>query len=208
MSPLAVSADTSRVRFQSFDAAKLQSISTNLLAGNITRDEARAAVIDVMLQRIRCSRVSLWRFDGRAGALSLMCFAAKTATGALCTEQSHLGQAEFGEYFDILASQGVYACTDAMNDPHLQPMREHYLLRYGVLSMLDAAFLVNGRVYGVVCCEQTDAMRVWRPDEITALRANVARVAMLLAAADDPILWSSPSLPMTPLRTDTDQRRR
>ena len=196
------------MQFQSFDAAKLQSISINLVAGNITRDEARAAVIDVMLQRIRCSRVSLWRFDGHGGTLSLMCFAAKTATGALCTDQSHLAQAEFGEYFDILASLGVYACTDAMNDPHLQPMREHYLLRYGVLSMLDAAFLVNGRIYGMVCCEQTDAMRVWRPDEINALRANVARLAMLLATADDPILWSSPSLPMTPLRPDTDQRRR
>lgn len=208
MSRPAVSVDTSRVQFQSFDAAKLQSISINLVAGNITRDEARAAVIDVMLQRIRCSRVSLWRFDGHGGTLSLMCFAAKTATGALCTDQSHLAQAEFGEYFDILASLGVYACTDAMNDPHLQPMREHYLLRYGVLSMLDAAFLVNGRIYGMVCCEQTDAMRVWRPDEINALRANVARLAMLLATADDPILWSSPSLPMTPLRPDTDQRRR
>ena len=208
MSRPAVSVDTPRVRFQSFDAAKLQSISANLVAGTITRDEARAAVIDVMLQRIRCSRVSLWRFDGHGGELSLMCFAAKTATGALCTDESHLAQAEFGEYFDILASQGVYASTDAMNDPHLQPMREHYLLRYGVRSMLDAAFLVNGRVYGMVCCEQTDAMRVWRPDEISDLRANVARLAMLLAAADDPILWSSPSLPMTPLRLEPDQRRR
>ena len=208
MSPAAVSTDTPRVRFQALDAAKLTAISADLVAAKLTRDEARAAVIDVIIHRNHCSRVSLWRFDLHAGGLALLCFAAKTAGGELCTDESRLEQAEFCDYFDILATQGVYASSDAMNDPHLQPMREHYLLRYGVLSMLDAAFLVNGRVYGVVCCEQTDAVRVWRPNEITNLRANVAKLAMLLAAADDPILWGSPSLPMVPLRPEPAQRRR
>ncbi len=196
------------MRFQAIDAALLQTISTDCVTGAISRDEARAAVIDVIINRTRCSRVSLWRFDGVHGELSLLCFAAKTATGELDTRESRLDQTEFRDYFDALVNQGVYASTDAMQDPNLQAMRENYLLRHGVLSMLDAAFLVNGRVYGMVCCEQTDAMRVWRADEVIDLRANVSKLAMLMAGADDPALWGSPSLPMTPMRPDGDDRRR
>ena len=86
-----------------------------------------------------------------------------------------------------------------MHDPHLQPMRENYLLPGKVLSMLDSAFTVNGRAYGMVCCEQTDSRRDWHAEEIRDLRALVAKLALLMAAAGDEALWASPSRPMAPV---------
>jgi GAF domain-containing protein len=78
-------------------------------------------------------------------------------------------------------------------------MREHYLLPNNVLSMLDAAVTVNGRAYGMVCCEQTDRMREWRAEEIRDLRALAAKLALLMAASGDEALWASPSRPMVPI---------
>ena len=78
-------------------------------------------------------------------------------------------------------------------------MRDNYLLPNDVRSMLDAAFLVNGRVYGMVCCERTRQVRPWRADDVHALRAIVARLALLMAGANDPVLWASPSVAMAPL---------
>jgi GAF domain-containing protein len=179
--------------------ARLQDISAAFYTGKIDRDEARSRVIDVVFARLACSRVSLWRFDGEADDLSLLCFAAKSAGGPLITTGSTLRGAEYRDYFAGLVKNGTYVVADAMADPNLQPMRSNYLLPNRVRSMLDAAVMVNGRAYGMVCCEQTDAMRQWRVDEIAALRAITGKLALLMAGAADAALRASPSLPLAPI---------
>ena len=74
-------------------------------------------------------------------------------------------------------------------------MREPYLVANNVLSLLDAAFMLNGRAYGMVCCEETDAPRDWRAGDVLALRAIVTRLALLMSGASDSVLWATPSLP-------------
>ena len=187
------------------DAGQLQDIAAAFYAGKTSRDEARSAVIDVIIARLQCSRVSLWRFDVGAGELSLLCFASKTAGGSLDTRESHLLETQYRDYFDELVRTGMYVAADAMADANLQPMREQYLVRNGVLAMLDATFMVNGRAFGMVCCEQTDALRQWRAEEIADLRAIVMKLALLMAGAGDPALWGSPSLPMVPIPTVPNQ---
>ena len=49
-------------------------------------------------------------------------------------------------------------------------MHASYLEPHRIVSMLDAACMVNGRAFSVVCCEQTDAPRHWRRTDVTALR--------------------------------------
>ena len=183
----------------SAELTRLEDIGRAFYAGKISRNEARSAVIDAVLQRMRCSRVSLWRFDEETSGRSLLCFAAKATGAELDVTERRLRESEYRDYFDSLVNNGMFVSTDAMADPLLRPMRERYLVANGVCSLLDAAFLVNGRAYGMVCCEQTDAIRRWRADEITALRAMVAKLAMLMATARDEALWNSPWLPMKPL---------
>ena len=179
--------------------ARLQEIGTAFYSGAYSRDEARAAVINVISGQLQCSRVSLWRFDGMPGALSLLCLASKQTGAELVTTERSLLETEYRDYFDVLVRTGTYVCHDTAHDPHLQPMRDNYLLPGKVLSMLDAAFTVNGRAYGMVCCEQTDRVREWRADEVRDLRAIVAKLALLMAAAGDEALWAAPSRPMSPI---------
>ena len=82
-----------------------------------------------------------------------------------------------------------------MNDPALQAMREPYLVPNNVRSLLDAAFMLNGRAYGMVCCEETAAPRDWRAGDVLALRAIVTRLALLMSGAPESVLWTTPSLP-------------
>jgi GAF domain-containing protein len=179
--------------------ARLQDIGTAFYAGSCSRDEARSAVIDVISDQLQCSRVSLWRFDGKPGALTLLCLASKVRGGELVTSERSLLETEYRDYFDVLVRTGMYVGHDTMHDPHLRPMREHYLLPGNVLSMLDSAITVNGRAYGMVCCEQTDRMREWRAEDIRDLRALAAKLALLMAASGDEALWASPSRPMVPI---------
>ena len=96
----------------------------------------------------------MWKFDRVGDELTLLCFASKTADGVFDTSERRLRRAEYIDYFNSLVDAAAYASVDAMNDPVLQPMRESYLVANNVVSMLDAAFVLNNRTYGMVCCEE------------------------------------------------------
>jgi len=189
------------------DAARLQKILSRFYAGQSSRDEARDGVLDVVLERIGCDRVSLWKFDGADGELTLLCFASKRAGGRLDTSESRLAQDEYQDYFNALIERGTFVSADAMNDPALAPMRESYLVAHHVVSLLDAAFSLNGRAYGMICCESTTAPREWRAVDVAALRAIVTRLAVLMAGEPESALWQTPSRSLRPLPSQTPQRR-
>jgi GAF domain-containing protein len=178
---------------------QLQSIAANFYTQKIDRNTARSEVIDVFLSELQCSRVSLWRFDGEPGSMRLLCFAAKIAGEPLDTAPGQLLEHEYADYFDHLITSGIYVCHDALADAHLLPMRKNYLAPNHVCSLLDGAFMLNGRAYGMVCCEQTDAPRRWHADDVAALRAMVGKVALIMASANDTELWKTPSLSMDPI---------
>ena len=191
----------------SSDATRLQEILGEFYAGQTSRDEARAAVIDVVLARLHCARVSLWKFAGADGELSLMCFAAKAAGCAFIAAEQRLLQHEYRDYFNALIQRGTYQSDDAMADPALQPMRESYLVANHVVSMLDAAFLLTGRAYGMVCCEETAALRSWSAADAVALRAIVTKLALMMSGAPESALWQTPSLPLRDLTGGAESRR-
>src|SRR5829696_6741304 len=107
---------------QEADGARLQEILGRFYAGEIDRNACRSAVIDVVLARIPCQRVSMWKFEGSPGRLQLLCFASKTAGGALDTAPRRLAQSEYRDYFNALVERGTYVSGDALNDPALQRM--------------------------------------------------------------------------------------
>ena len=180
---------------QEQDTGRVQELLGAFYAGRIDRDGVRGAVMDVILGRIGCQRVSMWKFEGGAGRLDLLCFAAKNAGGPIDTRDRRLTQSEYRDYFRALIERGTYVSGDAMNDPALAAMRESYLVPNRVRSLLDAAFMLNGRAYGMVRCEQTDALRDWRAGDVMALRAIVTRLALLMSGQSDSVLWTTPSLP-------------
>jgi hypothetical protein len=196
---------------QAEDSARLQDLLGELYAERAARAETQSAVVDVVLARLRCARVSMWKFDRVGDELTLLCFASKTADGVFDTSERRLRRAEYIDYFNSLVDSAAYASVDAMNDPALQPMRESYLVANNVVSMLDAAFVLNNRTYGMVCCEEPQR-RDWTTGDTVSLRAIVNKIALLMWNAPDTILLRTPSLPLRVLvhedpRTPIDRRR-
>jgi hypothetical protein len=202
-----------RVTPQAEDSARLQKLLGDLYADRIPRTEARAAVLDVYLERIRCARVSIWKFEGTGDDLTLTCFASKSANGVFDESiQARLSRDEYIHYFNGLVDSGIYMSVDAMNDPALQAMRERYLVPYNVVSMLDAAVVLNNRTYGMVCCEEP-YRREWQKADAMALRAIVNKLVLLMWNAPDASLQNSPSLPLRAMGSEAeppppDPRRR
>ena len=196
---------------QAEDSARLQELLGEMYAERKPRAETQSAVIDVVLARLRCARVSMWKFDGSGDDLTLLCFASKTADGVFDTSERRLHRPEFIDFFNSLVDAGTYVSVDAMNDPALRPLHASYLVAYNVVSMLDAAFVLNNRAYGMVCCEEPQR-REWKPGDVVSLRAIVNKIALLMWNAPDPVLLKTPSLPLRVLlqqeRSVPPERRR
>ena len=180
---------------QAEDSARLQELLGDMYAERTPRADTQSAVFDVVLARLHCARVSMWKFDRVGDELTLLCFASKTAAGVFDTSERRLHRPEFIDYFNSLVDAGTYMSVDAMNDPVLQPMRENYLVANNVVSMLDAAFVLNNRTYGMVCCEEPH-QREWKASDVVSLRAIVNKIALLMWNAPDPVLLKTPSLPL------------
>ena len=196
---------------QAEDSARLQELLGELYAERAARAETQSAVLDVILARLRCARVSMWKFDRQGDELTLLCFASKTADGVFDTSERRLRRTEYIDYFNSLVDSATYASVDAMTDPVLQPMREIYLVANNVVSMLDAAFVLNNRCYGMVCCEEP-MRRDWTPGDTVSLRSIVNKIALLMWNAPDTVLHKTPSLPLRiqldgEPKAPTDRRR-
>jgi hypothetical protein len=202
-----------RVTPQAEDSARLQKLFGDLYAERMPRDEMRAAVFEVIRQRVRCARVSMWKFEGSSDDLELVCFATKTARGDFRFEiQGRLQRDEFIHYLNGLVDSGIYMSTDALNDPVLQAMREHYLIAHNVVALLAAAVIVNNRTYGMVCCEEP-YRREWQVGDAAAVRAIINKISLLMWNAPDAKLLNSPSLPLRTILSEPeapppDPRRR
>src|SRR6476620_11838204 len=164
---------------QAEDSARLQELLGEMYSERAARTETQSAVLDVVLARLRCARVSMWKFDRVGDELTLLCFASKTAAGVFDTSERRLRRTEYIDYFNSLVDASTYVSVDAMNDPVLQPMRENYLVANNVVSMLDAAFVLNNRTYGMVCCEEPQR-REWTAGDTVLLKTPALPLRVLL----------------------------
>ena len=164
------------------DHATLQALASAFNAGQMTMWEAAAAALQTLIDRVHCSRVSLWRFDLDSGTRALRCFAAKRNGEALLPDHTQLAEGQYRDYFAALVLSGVFVANDASAEPRLAAMRGQFLAEHRVGALLDIAVTINGRAYGIVCCEQIPGPRDWQPEDVAAARAVVSRATLLIAA--------------------------
>lgn len=162
---------------------RLRRLGLALADGQLKRQAYRLAMLALLREQFDCSRTSLWRFSGQPGDLRLVCRASVGQGGDNALLGAELDQAQYGAYFAKLAREGVFACEDCEREPALAPLRAAYLDAQRVRALLDVSFDVNGRLYGVLCCEQAELPRAWRPAEIAALLRFGRMVSLQVARA-------------------------
>ena len=203
---------------QPSDLAPLQAIASAFSAGQISLWEATGEVLQALMDRLQCSRVSLWGFELEGGQRVLRCVAFKLAHQGLTCDATLLREDQYRDYFSALIRTGVFVADDMRNEPALAAMRTPFLDAHHIGALLDVAVTINGRAYGIVCCEQIPGPRHWLPDDIAAARAAVSRAALLIASEPSVAFEAIASVALEPLdapkspgataRAARDQERR
>lgn len=151
-------------------AERLRQLAAAHSSGTLSADDFLQQVCVVAAERLHCNRASLWRFETEGVRRSLRCLAMHDEQPAASIVGSELVESEYRDYFAALSETGVFESADAFTDPRLAKMRDSYLLPLNVRALLDVAFNVNGRTFGILCCEQVGEQREWRSQDIAEIR--------------------------------------
>ncbi|MCK9372763.1 MAG: EAL domain-containing protein [Sulfuricurvum sp.] len=119
--------------------------------------------LEITASTLQIERVSVWLFDTDQGGI--VCQDLYNAKNGTHEHGMVLEQAHYPEYFDTLLRGGIIDVQDAQHDPRTSEFTETYLKPLGIQSMLDMPIIQNGKVIGVVCCEQVGSLRGWKPEE-------------------------------------------
>jgi len=166
----------------SFDM-RVRRLGADLTSGVIGRLEHRRLTAQMLQERFACSRVGLWRLFGEPGQRMMRCIASYSREDGHVPGGDVLREHEYRGYMAILSQQGVFVCEDTRSDPRLAAMRARYLLPRAAHSIMDAAFMLNGQAWGVLCCEQSTP-RAWTPTEVAALRRCAVSIGLHVARLD------------------------
>ena len=134
--------------------------------------ESAAAMLDV-------ERVGIWFFTPDRSAIR--CHELFERTSQAHTSGTELTAVRYPVYFKALDTERTVTAHDARLDPRTSAFADHYLIPFGVTSMLDAPVRRLGQITGVVCFEHVGPQRFWTTEE----EAFASSIADLVAMAVD-----------------------
>ncbi|MEO0409258.1 MAG: ATP-binding protein, partial [Cyanobacteria bacterium P01_A01_bin.135] len=149
----------------------------------ITQGDLTAAFQELtnrIAELLQVERVSIWLFDSGHGAIH--CAQLFQLSQRRYSSGEVLAVTDYPAYFAAIAAYPILPVNDARADARTCEFTKGYLERYGIASMLDARFDVDGQCKGVICCEQVGSQRVWSQAEQNVVRSVSNLVSLAIEA--------------------------
>lgn len=127
-------------------------------------DASLRAITVAITEGLGVPRASIWFLDEKGTGIS--CADLYQARTAEHSSGVVLLARDFPAYFAYLAEERVLKADDARKDPATFEFEHVYCEPLDIYSLLDAPIRLNGKMVGVVCCEQTEKIREWTQSEV------------------------------------------
>jgi GAF domain-containing protein len=127
-----------------------------------TEAELSKRLCEVLADNLRVSRVSVWNLSEQNTILTRVHLHEDNATS---DEHVALKRSDFPSYFNALETQPFIMATNAQTHSDTKEFTESYLRPLQIYSMLDCPIVVENQVAGVICCENQQEPRDWKPED-------------------------------------------
>ncbi|MDN4166464.1 GAF domain-containing protein [Cytophagales bacterium LB-30] len=115
-------------------------------------------------QQLGISRVSIWLLEEAPLAIRRKFLYQTQQTSE--QEEAILTAELYAPYFEAIREEKYIAADDALSHPATRGFGPGYLKPLGIFSLLDCPILADGKILGVICCEQQQQARKWSVEEI------------------------------------------
>ena len=142
-------------------------------------DEAIRLIIQRTAEVLNCDRVSAWDYKIIGNEKYISCIELWIRSTHEFSSGTELGEDDCYTYLNALERDAVLVMNDVETDPRCVELMQEYLPAHNIKSMLDAPFLYNGQLAGVLCAEHVGEFREWSMEE----QHFIANMASLLSIA-------------------------
>ncbi|WP_300568187.1 PAS domain-containing protein [Flavobacterium sp.] len=116
---------------------------------------------------LNISRASIWEFEKD----KLVCKNFFNSTTETFEDQDDLLRVDLPNYFDALQKGIAIVADDAQKNNFTEDLNQKYLKPLDVRSILDVPIRENGILIGILCCENTGAIKHWSDNDVSFARS-------------------------------------
>jgi len=135
-------------------------------------------ICGVLAHTIGAQRTSVWKLEADHSALRCLILF-DSITGSFSQGQV-IDPKLYPNYFEAIQKENLVYAADTATDLRTMEMRKDYLLPAGIEALLDAGIKIDGKLVGIVSCEQVGSHRKWFADEEAFVSTLAAIVAQLM----------------------------
>ena len=128
-------------------------------------DEAVRLIIQRTAEVLNCDRVSAWDYKIIGNEKYIRCIELWVRSTKEFSSGTELGEDDCYAYLNALERDVVLAMHDVETDSRCVELMQEYLPAHNIKSMLDAPFLYDGQLAGVLCAEHVGEKREWSMEE-------------------------------------------
>lgn len=105
------------------------------------------------------TRFSIWKFDGKSNRI--ICIALHDIENSELNSVKSYAIDQIPIYVNAISSKRIISSTNAQEDPNLIELRNSYLIKNNIKSILDAQIIAEPEPIGIVCAENKNTIKKW-----------------------------------------------
>ena len=154
-------------------------VEESIVGGDMPR--ALLKITGVLSATVAASRASIWKVSDDGSALN--CISLYESGAHLASRDAVVNMREFPRYYETLMAESRIHAEEAQTDPRSSELVD-YFKEHGIVSILDAGILVDGKLVGVVSLEQAGKRAQWHADEESFVSTIAAIMGQLFASVE------------------------
>jgi hypothetical protein len=162
-------------------APKIDELCTQLNMGVITRGSFLEQCSRVAAEQIGCSRAGVWIFLETERGRQMRCLGIYDRAQGRMLKVEDRTELSAGPYFDELERMHHVMAHDARSHPATREFFDGSFADRGLVSLMAAAFSLNGRLFGAITCTQLHEPMAWSIRQLGILTRIGSRVTLALA---------------------------
>lgn len=140
--------------------------SRNINFGNVQASYEEICL--VAKDCLKISRVSIWEYNKKEDSITSNVY---LNDNGFSYNKITFKASDYPNYFKAFQNKSLVIATNATNDSDTSEFANTYLKKNNIKSLMDASFVQNGKLGGIICCEHQNIIKEWRAEDSIFLKA-------------------------------------
>lgn len=137
---------------------------------------------NIIYKTLDVSRVSIWAYDTFQHLI--VCVFATSNDKKKSTDMPVLNLDKYPLYFITLKNNRIIPASNANTNEATRDFKDSYLTPANIKSMLDVPFYIDGKLGGVICCENQNEIREWYVEDENFVHSMADYISLSFESAE------------------------